>query len=184
MPDGTNQRYFLSRSVINNSISEFRNNHPDHYQYENGECVTFAYALAMAVQHIGVMPRIGVIMRDEMLIPGNVNIGTALSHCVVIIDSETYDIQGHDAYARWTKNFTSSEVDNPNTRNVFDMTQLALRRIDEIELLCKSYEAGFDKGRADYICSCIITSYFKNLFSTNYDKQRNSISFNAATLNH
>jgi hypothetical protein len=184
MPDGTNRRNFLSRSVINNSISEFRNNHPDHDQYENGECFTFAYALAMAVQHIGVTPRMGVIMRDEILCPDEVSICTALSHCVVVIDAETYDIQGHNAYDRWTQNFSNDEDDNPHIRNVFEMNQLALRRIDEIEHLCKSYEAGFDKGRAEYICSFLITSYFKNLFSTNSDSHRSTISFNSATLIH
>ncbi len=69
--------------------------------YTRGHCAEFAYVLADFASQKGLNPQITIMFSNIISDKSNELIEKRLSHCIVELDGESYDICGNDARMSW-----------------------------------------------------------------------------------
>lgn len=108
---------FKKKSIATNSPREANALRFDPCRfYSQGHCAEFAYSLADFAHSKGITSVITIMFNQEKCPETNTLLDRTLSHCVVEIDGNSYDIKGSDARMSWFNVIGYINQDNDNIR--------------------------------------------------------------------
>ena len=106
--------------------------------YTNGHCAEFAYVLADFAAKKGLEPSMTIMFRNRINAKSGEAIEKILSHCIVEMDGQAYDICGDDARMTWFVKSGYMNQDNNEERSEWEFVSIPL----QIEkMLLSSYKS-------------------------------------------
>lgn len=136
-------------------ITQLRNDEGDN-TYISGECASLSLALHayVANKHPGVGTSLQLIYRHEMDEDTEEENSRTLSHVVLGLDGETYDINGKQAVERWEEHVDGFDMDE-GTYNELRITTLSRQSHGQdiaTALAAHCDEFGLSLGKLPNLC--------------------------------
>lgn len=74
---------------------------------------------------VSAIVRLGVISRDRWLENGQFSQHDPIEHCVLLLESESFDLLGSDAFSRWIESFFDADGEFSS----FDLTEFSISEL-------------------------------------------------------
>jgi len=156
----------FSTTVFLRSVLECRNRMSDPGRYLDGHCMTYAYALANAMEYLGTHADLLFLMRHMREVTTGRLEEVAMSHCVAYNTSVAVDIDGAMADFRWKQAIPETELLGGTLfRNEWVSVKVRPDNLRALQMTAEQYEAEFNLEEAKALTSELITQYFMDVFS-------------------
>ena len=135
--------------------------------YTNGHCAEFAYVLADFAANKGLEPEITIMFRNLVSDETGEVIDKRLSHCIVEVDGNSYDICGDDARMTWflKAGYVSQHETGVSNRWEFESIPISDREsaYKQLQAHCERHNVAFSSEQIEKD---------KGIFSSLLDKSR------------
>ncbi|MCI4896029.1 hypothetical protein JL827_25910 [Vibrio parahaemolyticus] len=121
--------------------------------YTNGHCAEFAYVLADFAAKKGLDPSMTIMFRNRINAKSGEAIEKILSHCIVEMDGQAYDICGDDARMTWFIKSGYMNQDNNEERSEWEFVSIPIAdREDAFKQLqehCTRHNVPFSRDQVE-----------------------------------